>query len=365
MLRCPDYRCSDSRQPALTQRGHSGHGRPTELDLAPQRSADSRLRFCSPLERLLTDSRGESIARSTSARRSSSSSPGSPTATTSTVGPRRRAAREFGLSRPKVQRLLERARWAGVVDIHIEVPPWLHLDLEDDLRERFGLAEVDRDARAARIRGHSARRWPAAPRATSIGASATATSSPSATAATPARCRASSGPGVGSPARSSARWAARRDVDEPTNPNEICRALAERSGGRAVSLYAPAHVESAEMRDRLLEQQAVADTLGIAAAGGRGPRRHRRHRRRLHDGPQRLLLARGDRAPPQPRRRRRHPRQLRRLARANRRVARQLAAHRPLDGRPPPHRDRRGGRQRSRRSRPRSSGSSARASSTC
>jgi DNA-binding transcriptional regulator LsrR (DeoR family) len=54
-------------------------------------------------------------------------------------------------------------------------------------------------------------------------------------------------------------------VDEPTNPNEICRALAERSGGRAVSLYAPAHVESAEMRDRLLEQQAVADTLRVAA----------------------------------------------------------------------------------------------------
>ncbi len=51
-------------------------------------------------------------------------------------------AREFGLSRPKAQRLLERARWTGVVDIHVEAPPWLHLELEAQVRERFGLAEV-------------------------------------------------------------------------------------------------------------------------------------------------------------------------------------------------------------------------------
>ena len=47
--------------------------------------------------------------------------------------------------------------------------------------------------------------------------------------------------------------------------NEICRALAEGCGGRAVSLYAPAYVQNAEMRDRLLEQDAVAHTLETAA----------------------------------------------------------------------------------------------------
>ena len=46
-------------------------------------------------------------------------------------------AREFGLSRPKVQRLLERARWSGVVDIRIAAPPWLNLDLATRLREEF------------------------------------------------------------------------------------------------------------------------------------------------------------------------------------------------------------------------------------
>ena len=67
-------------------------------------------------------------------------------------------AREFGLSRPKVQRLLDRARAAGVVDIRIATPPWLHLDLERSLRERFGLAEVivaparaDADAQRAEV----------------------------------------------------------------------------------------------------------------------------------------------------------------------------------------------------------------------
>jgi DNA-binding transcriptional regulator LsrR (DeoR family) len=54
-------------------------------------------------------------------------------------------------------------------------------------------------------------------------------------------------------------------VDAPTSPNEICRALAEGCGGRAVSLYAPAYVETAAVRDRLLEQDAVADTLHSAA----------------------------------------------------------------------------------------------------
>jgi DNA-binding transcriptional regulator LsrR (DeoR family) len=54
-------------------------------------------------------------------------------------------------------------------------------------------------------------------------------------------------------------------VDTPTNPNEICQALAASSGGRSRSLYAPAYVQSAEIRDRFLEQEAIAHTLGAAA----------------------------------------------------------------------------------------------------
>jgi hypothetical protein len=49
--------------------------------------------------------------------------------------------REFGLSRPKVQRLLDRARSSGVVDIRIASPPWVSLDLETRLCDEFRLSD--------------------------------------------------------------------------------------------------------------------------------------------------------------------------------------------------------------------------------
>ena len=77
---------------------------------------------------------------------------------------------EFGLSRPKVQRILDRARTTGVVDIRVATPPWLHLDLERELRERFGLTEVivaaarpDPDAQRAEVARAAARLPRAAP----------------------------------------------------------------------------------------------------------------------------------------------------------------------------------------------------------
>ena len=173
-------------------------------------------------------------------------------------------AREFGLSRPKVQRLLDRARWSGVVDIHIEVPPWLNLDLEDDLRERFALATVivtparpdPRSQREEVARGAARYLERRLRDGNVVAVSHGRDAGEVPRFFRPAHrlaCTFVSAMG-GSP-----------HVDEPTNPNEICRALAERSGGRALSLYAPAHVESVEMRDQLLAQQAVADTLRVAA----------------------------------------------------------------------------------------------------
>ena len=38
--------------------------------------------------------------------------------------------------------MLDRARTTGVVDIRIAAPPWVQLDLERRVRERFGLTEV-------------------------------------------------------------------------------------------------------------------------------------------------------------------------------------------------------------------------------
>jgi len=173
-------------------------------------------------------------------------------------------AREFGLSRPKVQRLLDRARSTNVVDIRISAPPWLHLDMERELRERFHLV----DAIVAPRRPDPVAQREEVARAAArflerrlADGSVVAVSHGRDTGEVPRFFR---------PAR-------RMDVtfvsamggsplaDSPTNPNEIARSLAARCGGQAVQLYAPAYVESAEMRDALLRQAAVADTLRLAA----------------------------------------------------------------------------------------------------
>ena len=156
-------------------------------------------------------------------------------------------ASEFALSRPKVQRLLERARWSGVVDIRIEAPPWLHLDLEAALREAFRLSDVivsphaDDPQQRRELVARSAARF--LERRLREGV-VVAVGHGRDTGAVPRFFR---------PARRldctfvSAMGGSPR-VDTPTNPNEICRALAEKGGGRAECLYAPAYVESGEMR---------------------------------------------------------------------------------------------------------------------
>jgi len=174
-------------------------------------------------------------------------------------------AREFGLSRPKVQRLLERARWSGVVDIHVQAPPWLHLDLEAELCETFRLA--DAIVSPARTDPQSQREEVARSAARYLerrlhDGTVVAVSHGRDSGEVPRFFR----PGRRLECTFVSAMGGSPRVDAPTNPNEICRALAERSGGRAVSLYAPAYVESAEMRDRLLAQDAIADTLRVAAA---------------------------------------------------------------------------------------------------
>jgi DNA-binding transcriptional regulator LsrR (DeoR family) len=173
-------------------------------------------------------------------------------------------AREFGLSRPKVQRLLERARSTGVVDIHIEVPAGLNLELERQLVDTFELTDAivtparsDPDAQREAVARSAARYLE---RQLVNGAVVAV----------------SHGRDIGEVSRFfrserriecvfASAMGGSPSAETPTNPNEICRVLAEKSGGRAASLYAPAYVESAEVRDSLLEQEAVRQTLDVAA----------------------------------------------------------------------------------------------------
>ena len=136
-------------------------------------------------------------------------------------------ASEFGMSRP-MQRLLDRARSAGVVEIHIDVPPGLDLDLERRLAEAFHLTESvvspshpDPESQ----RGRSL----ATPPATWSARCATGIRWLSAMVGTPALSPTTSTPRRPSIACSPVRWGSSR-VDVPTNPNEISQALAERCG---------------------------------------------------------------------------------------------------------------------------------------
>lgn len=173
-------------------------------------------------------------------------------------------AAELGLSRPKVQRMLERARATGVVTVNIDAPAGMDLDLEAELERQFGLTEVvvspavtDVEAQRRSL-GRSAARL-LRHRLTdgmrvAVGHGRDVGTLPPEFASVPAaHCVFVSAMG-GSPR-----------VDTPTNPNEIGSALAQATGGRAESLYAPAYVESRAVRDQLRKQDAVAQVLELAA----------------------------------------------------------------------------------------------------
>jgi DNA-binding transcriptional regulator LsrR (DeoR family) len=171
----------------------------------------------------------------------------------------------FGLSRPKVQRLLERARASGVVEIRVSTPPWLHVDLERTIQERFDLDEVivvpsrpEPQARREEVARAAARHLERTLRADSVVAVGHGRDAAEVPRFFAPRGRI--------PATFVSAMGGSPLAEAPTNPNEIVRRLADRCGGRVVGLYAPAYVESARMRDRLLRQPAVAESLRIAAS---------------------------------------------------------------------------------------------------
>lgn len=154
-----------------------------------------------------------------------------------------------------------------MVEVHIQGPPWLRLELERQLCEAFHLTEAivcstgaslqaDRNVVAQRAAQYLERR---------LGdGCVVAVSHGRTTGAVPRFFRPSARLAV---TFVSAMGGSPR-VDVPTNPNEICRALAEGCGGQAISLYAPAYVESAAVRDQLLAQEAITHTLDRAAEAG-------------------------------------------------------------------------------------------------
>jgi len=171
-------------------------------------------------------------------------------------------AKELRLSRQKVQRLLHEARTAGIVEMSIRTLPLLHLDLERQLKSAFSLYDAivtashpDEALQAQSVAQAAAgylERYltDSSIVAVSVGRSV----GQIATYLSPEGAHplfVSALGGVPHPGKA-------------MSPNDICRALAAATGGHAEYLYAPAYVESQQVRDLLLSQQAVRQALDCA-----------------------------------------------------------------------------------------------------
>lgn len=177
-------------------------------------------------------------------------------------------AEEFGLSRQKVQRMIRRARELGIVEIHVHSVPVLHIELETKLRETFGLQDARVAAShpdegmcrrlVARAAADYLERRMVEGSVVAVGLGRN-TSQVADFFSTSRQLNATFVSAMGGSPGFTAS----------VNPNEVCATFAARSGGVAQALYAPAFVEDAGLRDSLLSQQAVSQTLSLARSATR------------------------------------------------------------------------------------------------
>jgi DNA-binding transcriptional regulator LsrR (DeoR family) len=171
--------------------------------------------------------------------------------------------RELGLSRPKVQRLLDRAREMGIVEVRIHSEAGTSPALESRLRSSFRLKDaiVALAQPGPKLQREAVARAAASYLVETLGRGAVVAVGMGRNTSELARF-------VDTDRRLGWTFVSAMggspSVDAPTDPNEICRVLADRTGGRVESLFAPAYVESSRLRDRLVAQEAVAHGLRIA-----------------------------------------------------------------------------------------------------
>jgi DNA-binding transcriptional regulator LsrR (DeoR family) len=174
-------------------------------------------------------------------------------------------ARSLRLSRPKVGRLLDRARSVGIVEITVNVHPDIGLKVEGALAAEFGLDQAilvndqtDEGGQRASVARHAAvflKRQLSDGDVVALGMGRNVGAVPDFIGTATHRAATFVSAIGGSPL-----------VDSDVNPNEICRRLAEAFGGNAEMLYAPAYAETPELRDAFMQHEAVRD--GLARARG-------------------------------------------------------------------------------------------------
>lgn len=171
-------------------------------------------------------------------------------------------SRRFSLSRAKISRLLKRAREEGVVEIRVHQHPGVSSELEAEFVARFGIdrllvsldqrdTEAQRVAVAGLVASHLVRTLTDGMIvATGMGRNVAAV----ADCVSPTRRAVTFVCAIGGSVR----------AGEHMNPDHICRRLAVRFGGESETLYAPALVADAALRDELYRNDTVKLVLDRA-----------------------------------------------------------------------------------------------------
>lgn len=175
------------------------------------------------------------------------------------------AAQRFGISRVKVGRLLKRAVAEGIVEVRVRLrhPPGSTAALEQALIERFGIRRAiiavdhqDRDRQRDLLAGLIARYLDQtlghhSTVAIGMGRNVSAVPAQVVTEQQRECCFVCA---IGGSYRGG----------DAMNSDQICRQLAVRFGGNSVTLYAPAVVSDAVIRENLLENDTVRRSLDQA-----------------------------------------------------------------------------------------------------
>lgn len=171
-------------------------------------------------------------------------------------------SRRFSLSRAKISRLLKRAREDGIVEIRVHQHPGISNELEQEFISTFGIdrllvsldqrdPEAQRLAVAGLVANHLSRTLTEGMTvAVGMGRNVAAVSD----CVAPTRRAVTFMCAIGGSVR----------AGEHMNPDHICRRLAVRFGGESETLYAPALVADASLRDELYRNDTVKLTLDRA-----------------------------------------------------------------------------------------------------
>lgn len=172
-------------------------------------------------------------------------------------------SKKFGLSRVKIGRLLKRAREQGIVEISVKYHPVFGAKLEERLIERFGLKRAiialdqptEKDQRAL-LAGVVATYLSSTLRdglTVSVGQGRNVSAvSEHIGVVNPTKCTFVSSIGGIHP------------NGGMLNADHICRRFAKTFGGVSETLYAPAYIKDPALRNALLENETVQQTLDIA-----------------------------------------------------------------------------------------------------